>query len=208
MSSIDEMKLKAADFMTKGQEGATAGGAANPIGGAVTGAATLGAAALKAGATANKTPSPGIIQGNTPNAPIQDKTEENIVQSIPNGNSNLYEFMKQLQEERWAREDERQAHVEAREDNAIQRKVADMKKAGVNPNLALGMTGAASGGGVVVDSGMNLTPYEIESNKQLELLKQYLENDFKGDENTKDRYLQLFNNLVQTMSMAFILGNK
>lgn len=116
--------------------------------------------------------------------------------------------MKQLQEERWAREDERQAHVEAREDNAIQRKVADMKKAGVNPNLALGMTGAASGGGVVVDSGMNLTPYEIESNKQLELLKQYLENDFKGDENTKDRYLQLFNNLVQTMSMAFILGNK
>lgn len=70
------------------------------------------------------------------------------------------------------------------------------------------MTGAASGGGVVVDSGMNLTPYEIESNKQLELLKQYLENDFKGDENTKDRYLQLFNNLVQTMSMAFILGNK
>lgn len=123
---------------------------------------------------------------------IQDKTEENIETPI---NNNVYEFMEEQQKKQWEREDQIRAETQEREDTAYQRTVADMQAAGINPNL-INISPAASGGGITSATGLDYTAYTNNLKETLTLLEQEIENTFKEDENTKDRFNQLISSLI------------
>ena len=72
------------------------------------------------------------VETNKEKAPIiQDTTNDNVETSI---GGNWQDWAKEMQERQWEREDAIRAETQAREDSAWQRAVADMQKAGVNPN--------------------------------------------------------------------------
>lgn len=111
-------------------------------------------------------------------------------------NSDLKESLSSDQKELWEREDEIRKHVEEREDSAYQRAVADMKKAGINPEL-LGVNPASSGGGITSASRIDNSLLNTDlSGAYSELIAQ-LNNEVKVDENQKDRILSIVNNFVE-----------
>ncbi len=110
-------------------------------------------------------------------------------------NSDLKESLSSDQKELWEREDAIRQHVEEREDSAYQRAVADMKKAGINPEL-LGVNPANSGGGIIQASRMDTSLLNTDlSGAYSEMIAQ-LNNEVKVDENQKDRILSIVNNFV------------
>lgn len=132
--------------------------------------------------------------------------------------SGLMEQSRQWRNEQWAREDRIRKETQDREDNAISRKVEDMRRAGVNPNLAYSMTGAESGGGITsangIDTSMitqqmsNMSSKEIEQKRQEfeKLLEEYKiaqKQAFEGDENAKDRTNKILSSLL---SAAAVIG--
>lgn len=82
-------------------------------------------------------------------------------------------------QEAWAREDTIRKETQDREDNAVKRKVDDMRRAGVNPNLT-DITGAASGGGITQSSKKDFSELIME-----------IEKNFKGSQADKDRLIKL-----------------
>ena len=100
----------------------------------------------------------------------------------------------------WERQDKIREHVEEREDNAYQRAVADMRKAGINPNL-VNVNPAQSGGGVM-QGGENLLSTEMQTAIQQALNE--INNQVKMDENQKDRTVDI----LRTLSTAIILMAK
>lgn len=137
----------------------------------------------------------------TPTEGIEDKTDENL------GTNNIsamdwIAWAEQEQAKQWAREDEIRQHVEEREDSAWQRGVEDMRKAGINVNL-VGASPAASGGGINQATGQNLTGATTQMNIDLDKLQQMIDNAFKGDENDKDRFIDL---LGTTISMIGLIA--
>lgn len=107
----------------------------------------------------------------------------------------LKESLLNDQKELWEREDAIRKHVEEREDSAYQRAVADMKKAGINPEL-LGVNPANSGGGITSASRLDNSLLNTDlSGAYSELIAQ-LNNNVKVDENQKDRILSIVNNFV------------
>lgn len=134
------------------------------------------------------------------NAPIiQDTTNDNVETSI---GGNWQDWAKEMQERQWQREDEIRAETQAREDSAWQRAVADMQKAGMNPNL-VNAGPAASGGGITSATGIDYTVYEKEMEKELALLEQFIDNEFNASENQKDR---LTNLIGRILSMGGLIG--
>lgn len=134
------------------------------------------------------------------NAPIiQDTTNNNVETSI---GGNWQDWAKEMQERQWQREDEIRAETQAREDSAWQRAVADMQKAGVNPNL-VNASPAASGGGITSATGIDYTVYEKEMEKEIALLEQFIDNEFNASENQKDR---LTNLIGRILSMGGLIG--
>lgn len=128
---------------------------------------------------------------------IKDETDKNLEYGI-NANEIIqkgFDNAKKLQEEQWAREDEIRKHVEEREDSAWTRSVRDMINAGINPNL-VNASPAASGGGITNATGMDYTLYEKEFDKNLELLMQEIEQNFKGEQADKDRVLKLIQSII------------
>lgn len=110
-------------------------------------------------------------------------------------NSDLKESLSNDQKELWEREDAIRQHVEEREDSAYQRAVADMKNAGINPEL-LGVQPANSGGGITSASRLDNSLLNTDlSGAYSELIAQ-LNNNVKVDENQKDRILSIVNNFV------------
>ena len=98
---------------------------------------------------------------------------------------------------------EEQTHREEREDTAYSRAIEDLRRSGVNVNLLGNINPAAS-------SGADFTPMQTASNESiaqyqgdLELLKTYIEQDFKADENTKDRIIGLIDTIAK-----FYIGSK
>ena len=82
---------------------------------------------------------------------VKDETDTNT-------GTNTIDWIKWAEEDRnlrWEREDAIRAETQAREDSAYQRAVADMRKAGINPNL-MNVQPASSGGGITQASGQNL----------------------------------------------------
>lgn len=82
---------------------------------------------------------------------IQDTTASNLSNGVKT--TDYLEIAKQLRNEQWAREDAIRKETQEREDNAISRKIADMRRSGVNVNLAYSMNGAESGGGITNATG-------------------------------------------------------
>lgn len=101
-------------------------------------------------------------------------------------------------EELWAREDAIRKETQEREDTAYQRAVEDMRKAGINPNLA-GVSPAGSGGGITQATGQGLISTEMSGIIQ-EAIAQ-INNTVKADENQKDR----ISDIIKTLAMYFIL---
>lgn len=157
--------------------------------------------------TATKSVIGSIVNSVMPEKPqsIEDKTFENVETPITgsqdmqvSNNSTIqqaFENAKKLQEEQWKREDEIRAHVEEREDNAWQRSVRDMIKAGINPNL-VNATPSASGGGITQSTGIDYTIYEKEFDQNLDLIMQEIEQNFQGSQNEKDRIKDLIKSLI------------
>lgn len=152
-------------------------------------------------------PEPGT--GNqTENKPIiEDKTGENEELTL----RNWQDWAKEMQERQWQREDAIRAETQAREDNAWQRAVEDMQKAGVNPNL-VNASPATSGGGITSATGIDYSPYSAlmgANNEEMqrrfeEKLKEFeieINNNFKGDENDRDRITEIIRSLITYAAM-------
>ena len=141
---------------------------------------------------------------------VQDKTDQNIevgINGTGGANQSIFEFMEQQQKKQWEREDLIRAETQQREDTAYQRAVADMQAAGINPNL-MNVSPASSGGGITSATGMNYTPWETVMKEQLALLEQEIENNFKGDENAKDRLIELIGKIANLYMLGGIMKRK
>lgn len=142
-----------------------------------------------------------------PKLEIEDKTDENKEFTLNNFDG-YFDILKQLRDEQWAREDAIRAETQAREDSAYQRATEDMLKAGINPNL-VGVTPAQSGGGITQATGMNTGLLEEALNAETQKFMKLLEQDWKGDENSKDRVMDIVTTIMQMagqLGMGLIIG--
>ena len=124
---------------------------------------------------------------------IQDETNANLGTNIVENEKPLWQ---QQQEALWKREDEKQKHVEQREDTSVSRYVEDLRRSGGNPNIYNGGQ-AASGGGITNATQADYSMDIAEFNKEYELLMQEIELKFKGDQAEKDRIAGLIKSLIQ-----------
>ena len=138
---------------------------------------------------------------------IPDKTDENVEYSI--NFQNYMDFLLEQQQRQWEREDAIRAETQAREDNAYQRSVEDMLRAGINPNLVGNISPAASGGGITQATGLDMSilgkQIEAESNMLLKLIEQ----NWKGDQNDYDRiegYITSVLQLAGQIGMGLLIG--
>ena len=111
------------------------------------------------------------------------------------------QFVLDMQQKQWEREDAIRAETQAREDNAWQRSVADMRAAGVNPNL-VNAGPATSGGGITTATAPDYGPYTENLKASLELIMQQLEHSFQGSEAEKDRLAKMIGSLVGMFSLG------
>lgn len=135
---------------------------------------------------------------------MQDKTNESTSpgtnEEVGAGHSFNMEELKALRQEQWDREDAIRAETQAREDNAYQRAVEDMIKAGVNPNL-VGVTPAASGGGITQASSIDYTSAELDIEKTLTELENFLDRELNASEGQKNRFSQLISAIIMGLLM-------
>ncbi len=126
--------------------------------------------------TAVQTPKPGVE--------VSEETENTMQKEL----EKLYE-----------REDAIRKETQEREDTAYQRAVADMRKAGIDPNL-LGVTPAMSGGGITSATKKDYTRLSEETDVLLTLLTQALDHEFTKEENTKDRIANTIQSVLGVFS--------
>ena len=105
-------------------------------------------------------------------------------------------------EEIWKREDNIRKETQEREDTAYQRAVEDMRKAGINPNLA-GISPANSGGGITQASGMQSITTEMSGIVSQAIAE--INNSVKVNENQKDRITDIISNLAQMILLKVLL---
>lgn len=99
-----------------------------------------------------------------------------------------------LQEERRYQEEWR-AHAEAREDTQNQRAIEDMRKAGINPNLAMG--GIGGGGATANTARATRSSEEALRGRQFQELMMLAQQAFQGRQNEKDRFTKLLGSFIQ-----------
>lgn len=144
----------------------------------------------------DKTPIIGDIKDQVESAVNNTPSDKQTEEFKDDTNNMLLEFMKQAEETRkqelqdaYAREDAIRKETQEREDSAYQRAVADMRKAGINPNLA-GISPSASGGGISSASRTEqILGNEITSYTQI--LQALIEKDTTMSEGDKNRLTQL-----------------
>lgn len=122
----------------------------------------------------------GAVPQETPDVSVKNETEATMQKEL---------------EKYYEREDAIRKETQEREDTAYQRAVADMRKAGIDPNL-VEVSPASSGGGITNATQKDLTRYSTEMNVVMSLLMQQIENEFKADQATKDRVVNSINNAL------------
>lgn len=122
----------------------------------------------------------GAVPQETPDVSVKQETEATMQKEL---------------EKYYEREDAIRKETQEREDTAYQRAVADMRKAGIDPNL-VGVTPAQAGGGITSATQKDLTRYSTEMNVVMSLVMQQIENEFKADQATKDRVVNSINNAL------------
>ena len=142
---------------------------------------------------------------------IPDTTGDNEESTI-NGSSTVdfesaLKWAEEQQAKQWEREDAIRKETQEREDSAYQRAVADMRKAGINPNL-LNVNPAESGGGITNATGINDTVYQAELEKYITQLEQDFNEYFTGSENEKDRMMQGISTIIMLVSLMAKFGKK
>lgn len=136
----------------------------------------------------------GSPEGNfTSESNNEEIKEEEIKKEEIKEEENAYKWL----EEAYKREDEIRKETQEREDTAYQRAVEDMRKAGINPNIFAGAGASASGGGITNASRADLTLLKSKYEKGIEMLMQEIQNQFQGDENTKDRLTKIFDSFLK-----------
>lgn len=134
----------------------------------------------------------------------KNEKEQAFNEYIYGKDTSLEDSMKWAEEQQkkeWEREDEIRKETQEREDTAVQRWAEDVRKAGINPNLFSG-TGAASGGGITSATGLNTSQYEAQAERLLTEWETMVEQEFKREENKKDR----FNNIMKSLLNLAGLG--
>lgn len=124
---------------------------------------------------------------------LQDTTNENIETQI-NGSS-IYDWLEQQQKKEWERED-----------SAYTRMVADMQRAGINPNLYNATPMQSSS---ITNAGTSA--YSADLEKAVKELELQIEQDFQGKENEKDRLNDTINkvlNIALNIGMMLFLKKK
>lgn len=133
-----------------------------------------------------------VEQGTTPQATKNAVPQETPDVSVKNETEAT--MQKEL-DKYYEREDAIRKETQEREDTAYQRAVADMRKAGIDPNL-VGVSPAQAGGGITSATQKDLTRYSTEMNIIMSLVMQQIENEFKADQATKDRIVNSINNAL------------
>ena len=138
---------------------------------------------------------------------IEDKTQENVEQEVPlSSTEDWLKVIQDAQKAQWEREDEKQRHLEEREDSAYQRAVADMRKAGINPNL---MNVTPSESGMVTSStGMDFSAVTTQMSNEMKELLDSIDKNFSGNENEKDRIKEFITSLGQIAVMFAAISGK
>ena len=124
--------------------------------------------------------------------------------------TSLEDSMKLAEEQQkreWEREDQIRRETQEREDTAVQRWVEDVRKAGINPNLFSG-TGAASGGGITSATGLNTSKYEAQAERLLTEWETMVEQEFKREENKKDRFNNIMKRLLNLAGLGIFAGKR
>lgn len=106
----------------------------------------------------------GTIEGGGVNnsfGTIEENENEETINGISLGN--YADWATQWQERQWAREDELRKEQQERDDTAYTRMVADMHRAGINPNLQAGTPnyGTDAQATTATDSGMSANATQI-----------------------------------------------
>ena len=145
---------------------------------------------------------------------VKDEKDKAVSEAINGKQPTEEELLKQTldwaekqQNKEWERENEIRKETQEREDSALQRWVADARKAGINPNLFNGQ-GAASGGGITSATGLNMTQYETVANRLLTEWETMVNQDFERNENKKDRYNNIIKGLLNLAGLGVLAGKK
>ena len=138
---------------------------------------------------------------------IKDETDTNIESAISPGfdMQSMYDFIKQQQQEQWTREDAIREQARYDQQHAYEYAMESARRAGINPNL-VNIQPAQSGGGITQATGLDYSPWTAEINKQLALIEQEIDNNFKGDENSKDRLTKGLTSLLQLFTLFALKG--
>lgn len=126
---------------------------------------------------------------------IKDETNLNL-----EGNIGWLDQIEKWRNEQWEREDQIRKETQEREDSAYQRAVKDMQKAGINPNL-MNVNPASSGGGITQATGVDTSVLTNQMNIDLDKMQQIIDNAFKEDENAKDRFMDVFGEILKTFGI-------
>lgn len=133
---------------------------------------------------------------------IQDKTNENQEFNLDGIFEDYFDRIREEQQIAWDREDAIRKETQEREDTAYQRAVKDMQKAGINPNL-MNVQPASAGGGITQVNSQTAQGIREAMTNTAGIIQHMIDNNFKGDENEKDRFMQSITSLVALAAMFF-----
>lgn len=150
-----------------------------------------------------------IIPPLDPNKNNTDETGTQFGETIGTMDYNsIFDWITKERDERWAREDAIRKETQAREDNAYERAISSLKRAGVNVNLLGSISPADSGGGITTASGLNMELYKGELERNLLELEKMIEQSFKGDENEKDRVVEIIGKIITYFGMGTLAKSR
>lgn len=80
-------------------------------------------------------------------------------------------------------------------------------KSGINPNL-VGAQPAESNGGITQATGIDTSALTSQMNIDLEEMQQIIDNAFKGNENEKDRFVEVLGKIISYIGLLKLTKGK